>query len=102
MSRISVRSSGSLHGSRDQMNPNNQRQSIDAVVNYTNNNRSVNRPSLGRRQPSETRPTPGEGFGGNDGGFLSMSRFAQMSFEEARTNLHPSVRNSMARPAQLM
>ncbi len=98
MSRISVRPGGSLHSSRGDLNPNTQRQSIDAVVNYSNSN--LNRPSLGRRQLPEARPTAGEGFGGNDGGFLSMSRFAQMSFEEARTNLHPSVRNSMARPAQ--
>jgi hypothetical protein len=78
---------------------------MDAVLSSSNSNRPMNhsRPSLGRRQQSETRPVAGEGFGGgNDGGFLSMSRFAQMSFEEARTNLHPSVRNSMARPAQSM
>jgi hypothetical protein len=99
--RTSLRS----HGSRGNLNnQNSQRQSIDIGVRSTNNDLPVNhsRPSLGRRQPADGRQPVGEGLVANDGGFLSMSRFAQMSFEEARTNLHPSVRNSMGRPAQSM
>ena len=41
-----------------------------------------------RRQMSDSRRN--DAAGGSDSGFLSMRRFAQMSFDEARSSLHNS------------